>query len=559
MVKRFLLILLLAPTCSLLLSSANASSPPTLLYNGVAVATDSELDLLIPKNLGPGFQSIEVSVTNPDGTKKMQVLYFCKTLNGLIKWDNICLDATIMLPQKTLDAITLRALLPKYNPRSEPKKTTALVVASLAAITVASTTRTLSAKSATINGGKQQGYLSQVGKGGLLASTVLSGPGDKLREKQSRMSTSGRMFTATSSRVSAASPLASRILADGNYLRATLQHFGLLVYPLAIGLGFLAIRSVQYQALPPSFPIMITLLAVGIFDSLAGIVAITTFGALALLTGHVTTFSEFLTLMGIALVGFSPILLASVFRPLRRSTVDFASYWERAADYLVASLLTGWVVKQIILGLAGLSGLQLPITAYAHTLGVIAAALVLSRYALEDLVSYLFPARMLAIEPDYREQSKRQYGVKIVMQIAVFLLVAEPFLGDSASLWIGLAIFTIPLVVSLFSERLPQSTFIARWIPKGIIEMITMTTAGYLIARMLNWYPQSATGYVLTAFVLLGIPGFILKILPLFSAEPTSTWRESRQGKVVYRIGGVVALLSLGYIVSTGLLLSNNL
>lgn len=559
MVKRLLLILLLAPTCSLLISSANASSSPTLLYNGVAAATDSELDLMIPKNLGPGFQSIEVSVINPDHTKKIQVLYFCKTLDGVIKWDNICPDATVMLPQKALDAITQRGLLPKYNPRSEPKKTTDLVVASLAAITVASTTRTLTAKSSTINSGKQQGYLSQVGKGGLLAATVLLGPGDRLREKQSRVSSSGKKFTATSSRVSAASPLASRILADGNYLRATLQHFGLLVYPFAIGLGFLAIRSVQYQALPPSFPIMITLLAVGIFDSFAGIVAIATFGALALLTGHVTTFSEFLTLMGIALVGFSPILLASVFRPLRRSTIDFASYWERAADYLVASLLTGWVVKQIVLGLAGLWGLQLPITAYAHTLGVIAAALVLSRYALEDLVSYLFPARMLAIEPEYREQSKGQYVIKIIMQIAVFLLVAEPFLGNSASLWIGLAIFTIPLAVSLFSERLPQSSFIARWIPKGIIEMITMTTAGYLIARVLNWYPQSATGYVLTAFVLLGIPGFILKILPLFAAEPTSIWRESRQGKVIYRIGGVVALLSLGYILSTGLLLSNNL
>ena len=216
-------------------------------------------------------------------------------------------------------------------------------------------------------------------------------------------------------------------------------------------------------------------------------------------------------------------------------------------------------VKQIILGLSGLSGLQLPITAHAHTLGVIAGVLVIIRYGLEDFSSYLFPGHMSAIEPTYREQSLRQYSVRIVVQIAVFLLVAEPFLGPSPSLWIGLAIFTIPLILSLFNERLPKSQAISRWIPKGIIEMIMMTLAGFLIARVLNWYPQSATGYVLTAFVLLGIPGFILKMLPLFSADPSDEWKESPMGKITYRLGGVVALFLLGYIVTTGIILSNNL
>ena len=342
-------------------------------------------------------------------------------------------------------------------------------------------------------------------------------------------------------------------------MRATMQWIAHLAYPIALGIGFFAAKSVQFQAMPPSFAFIVTILVIGIFDSLAGVLAVLSFGVLSLVTGHVTNLSEFLTLMGISLIGFSPILLASVFRPLRRTTDNFASYWERIADYLVASLLTGWVVKQIILGLSGLSGLQLSITAHAHTLGIIAGLLVAVRYGLEDFSSYLYPTRMSEIEPSYREQSMRQYGARIIVQIAVFLLVAEPFLGTSPSLWIGLAIFTIPLILSLFNEHLPKSKAVSRWIPKGIIEMITMTTAGYLIARVLNWYPQSATGYVLTAFILLGIPGFILKILPLFADEPSDEWKESRWGKFAYRVGGVVALVLLGYIVTTGILLSNNL
>ncbi len=541
------------------MSSAQASQPPITLYSASATSTQEELSLLIPNNLDPGFQSISVSIIGSDNKVNQKTFYFCKTLTGNINWNNKCPDATVLVSQATLNAISLRTKLPPYNPRSEPKKTTDLVIASLAAITVASTTKIAMGKSAPPSSSKQQGYLSQVAKGGLLLGTVLTGPGDKLRAKQSKTSVAGAKLTALSTRTSAASPLASRILSDGNYLRATMQRIAHLVYPLALGIGFLAAKSVSYQAMPPAYAFIVMFLVIGIFDSLAGVLTVLSFGLLSVVTGHVTNLSEFLTLMGISLIGFSPILLASVFRPLRRTTDNFSSYWERVTDYLVASLLTGWVVKQIILGLSGLSGLQLPITAHAHALGVIAGVLVIVRYGLEDFSSYLFPGHMSAIEPSYRDQSTKQYLVRIIVQIAVFLLVAEPFLGPSPSLWIGLAIFTIPLILSLFNERLPKSQAISRWIPKGIIEMITMTFAGFLIARILNWYPQSATGYVLTAFVLLGIPGFILKLLPLFADEPSDAWKESSFGKITYRVGGVVALVLLGYIVTTGIILSNNL
>ena len=558
MVKRVLWILLLLPNIGFLLSAAEAAQQPQILYQGITASEATQLDLQIPKNLAPGYQSITVTITNTDQTTEVKTLDFCKTLTGVINWNNICPDATVIMSQSSLSAIKLRSHLPKYNPRSEPRKTTDIIITSLAALTVATTTKSLVTKIAA-NSSKQQGYLSQVVKGGLLLSAVLLGPGDKLRTKKLKSSTSGSRFTSFSSRISAASPLISRILADGNYLRAALQHFALVMYPGALVLAFFASKNVGFQAMPPSFAFMVAFLAFGIFDSLGGLAAMLTFAALAIGTGHVRDLSSMLTLVGIGLIGFSPILLASVFRPLRRSTIDFSSYWERITDYLLASVLTGWVVKQIVLGLAGLSGLQFPITVHAHTIGIIAGLLVATRYALEDLVSYLYPGRMQAIEPSYKEQTPLQYVLHCVMQLFVFLLVAEPFFGNTSSLWIGLAIFSIPLFLSIYQDRFPKSAFISRWIPKGIIEMITMTTAGYLIARVLNWYPQSATGYLLTAFVLLGIPGFILKILPLFADEPSDTWKESQSGKIMYRVGGLIALIFLGFIITTGLLLSNNL
>ncbi len=560
MVKKAIFVLLLLPNFGLLATAAQATQSPQVLYQAVTTTEASQFDVLIPKNLGPGSQSITLTVTGKNQLPEVKTLKFCKTLTGVINWDNNCPDVTILVSQKVLSGIHIRSKLPKYNPRSEPKKTTDLVITSLAALTVASTTRFLSLKSIKPAIASQEGYLAGVAKGELLISTILLGPGDKLRKNSVKPdSKSGMKFTSTSNRISSSSPLASRILSDGNYLRATLQHFALLIYPVAIGLGFFAARNVDFQALPPSLTFMIAILVLGIFDSFAGFATVLTFGILSAVSGHVGNLSSFLTLVGIALVGFSPILLASVFRPLRRLTNDFTSYWERITDYLVASVLTGWVVKQIVQGLAGLSGLQLPITAYAHLLGIIAGLLVFARYGLEDLVSYLYPSRIQAIEPRYREQSRNQSILTIVMKISVFLLVAEPFFGFTSSLWIGLAIFAVPMILALFESRFPKSKIIARWIPKGIIEMITMTTAGYFIARVLNWYPQSATGYLLIAFVLLGVPGLILKILPLFAGESSDEWKESRNGKLIYRIGGLIAIGLLGYIITTGLLLSNNL
>lgn len=560
MIKKAIFILLVLPNFGLLAATAQAAQQPQILYQTITTTEALQFDLLIPKNLDPGYQSITLSVAGKDQPLKVKTLKFCKTLNGVINWDNICPDATNFVSQKVLNTIHLRNKLPKYNPRSEPKKTTDIVIASLAALTVASTTKSLSIKSIKSVSSPQEGYLAGLAKGDLLISTILLGPGDKLRKNRTKPdSKAGTKFTSSSSRISVASPLASRVLSDANYLRATLQHFALLIYPVAIVFGFFAARSVNFQALPPSFTFMIAILALGIFDSFAGLVTVLTFGVLSIVTGHVENLSSFLTLVGIALVGFSPVLLASVFRPLRRSTTDFTSYWERITDYLVASVLTGWVVKQIIVGLAGLSGLQLPITIHAHFLGILAGVLILVRYGLEDFVSYLYPARIQAIEPEYKDQSKSISYLSIAMKIFVFLLIAEPFFGYTASLWIGLAIFTIPMILALFESHFSKSKAIGRWIPKGIIEMITMTTAGYLIARVLSWYPESATGYLLTAFVVLGIPGFILKILPLFADEPSDEWKESPHGKLIYRIGGLIAIGLLGYIITTGLLLSNNL
>jgi hypothetical protein len=535
--------------------AASADTPDQTLYQTITESELADFYVDIPTDLEPGFRSITVLIENPNGPAREKTLLFCKNLIGEIHWNNKCPDLTPLLSQSKLESIKDRSALPKYNPLSEPKKTTDIVIVTLAAMTVA----TGATKLATTNV-KQQGYLAQVAKGGGFAVAVVLGRGDQSRiNKAKRQNNAGTKFSSVAQRRSAASPLFARILEDGNYLRATIQHLALGIYPVAVGYGAFASTTVDFQALPPSVIVMMGFLILGIIDSLAGLSAVLTFGAMAIATGHLQDLSSFLTLVGIGLVGFSPILLASVFRPLRRPLDGFANKWERASDYLIAALLTGWVVKQIVSGLSGLSGLQLPITSHAHQIGIVAGILVALRFMCEDIVGFLYPQRLQILEPSYQERTSRQSFMTIAMKITVFLLVAEPFFGLTSSLWIGVTIFATPQLLGLWSAKLPKNDWIGRMVPKGIIEMLVMTTAGFLIAKGLTSYPSSASGYVLTAFILLGLPGFTLNMLGVFKGENAESWKVSPTGKYFYRIGGVVALGTLTYVIFSGILLSNNL
>jgi hypothetical protein len=299
------------------------------------------------------------------------------------------------------------------------------------------------------------------------------------------------------------------------------------------------------------------MMAVGVIDAFAGILVSITFVLSVLIGGHLTSVDSVLTVAGVCLLAFSPALLAGAFRPFRRTVWDFTSLWERGTDYLLASILTGWVVQQIVLGLPGLSGLQLPITIHARSIALWAAALVIGRFALEDISLRLFPQRLKNLEPEYRERSIAQQLFALLFKVAIFAVIAGKFIGVSAELFLGITLFALPLVMGVFEDKFPKSAMVQKWMPTGIIEMLVMTLGGYFLAMLVQDRYPSARTYVLVSFVLLSIPGFILKILALFGEEGPEDWKITKIGKVAYRVLGVVALGLLIYIILSGLLVSN--
>jgi hypothetical protein len=111
--------------------------------------------------------------------------------------------------------------------------------------------------------------------------------------------------------------------------------------------------------------------------------------------------------------------------------------------------------------------------------------------------------------------------------------------------------------MGIFEDKFPKSEKLEKWMPTGIIEMLVMTIIGYLLAiEVQSRYPNART-YVLVSFVILSLPGFVLKILGLFGKEGAKDWRITKYGKIAYRVFGVIALGVLIYIILSGLLISN--
>jgi hypothetical protein len=321
------------------------------------------------------------------------------------------------------------------------------------------------------------------------------------------------------------------------------------MYPLAIAAGILSSRSLHQQALPPSLLFILLMMTIGVIDALAGFLVSIAFILSVFIGGHLTSLDEVLTVAGVSLLAFSPALLAGAFRPFRRPVWDFTSLWERITDYLLASILTGWVVQQIVLGLPGLSGLQLPITKDARLIAIFAVVLVVIRFALEDLSMQLFPQRLVALEPNYRERTIVQQVFATVFKVGIFSIVAGRFIGVSAELFIGIALFTLPLIMGIFEDKFPKSTAVQKWMPTGIMELLVMTLGGFFLAIAVeNRYPNART-YILVSFVVLSLPGFILKILALFGKEGARDWKVTKIGTLAYRVLGVVALAALLYII----------
>jgi hypothetical protein len=286
--------------------------------------------------------------------------------------------------------------------------------------------------------------------------------------------------------------------------------------------------------------LVIAIALLGTFDAMAGFFAAAIYAIGITVSGNIFSREEVLTVAGVMIIFFAPALLASAIRPLRRLISSIDDRWERITDYALVGLLSFFTLSKVVGALNGLSGLKLPISADAEQIALIVAIAITARVIFEDIATYLYPARLEAVSPDYKDPSTFQQVISLEFKTFMFVTLAIPFVGFNIQLLIGTFFFLLPSILGLtVGDKYPKIPGIGRILPKGALKIIVMIFVGSIFANWAESLFEDPADFIPWSFALLAIPGLLFKFAGDFSTKPGYDWKKTAFGREIYRIGGI--------------------
>lgn len=361
--------------------------------------------------------------------------------------------------------------------------------------------------------------------------------------------------TISSNRIS---PLLSRLISDSSYLQYSLGSL-VIIFPLiGVLLGGLAFQDIQGVGgiTTPSLSIVLAIVILGVIDSASGFIAALTFGFVALSSSRFQNVYDIRLFLGLSLLFFTPTFIANGLRALRKSRKD-ADSWERITDVFIGSIISGWAIKCLVIGLNGFAHLKLPLSNHANLIGICAGFAIAMRYLIEGYVNQHNHYYLAYISPkQVHEQDSNYRLVGWFVRGILFLFFAVSFLGISWQLWAALFVFMLPNVVKVVKDKFPNSTTLFQIIPIGIPGMVFMTLFGKAYSTYLNSLNLDPVTASKTSFILAAVPGLILTFLKFFGREAAQgdvRWYRRNSNRKLYQFGGVALfgtyiLLTLGVI-----------
>jgi hypothetical protein len=343
------------------------------------------------------------------------------------------------------------------------------------------------------------------------------------------------------------SPLATRIVEDGAYLRAATGVFSIIPTIAAIGLGVASLAINNGLFIPPPWQLFLLIAVIGIFDTFAGLLGTTVFVIGSILMGAGTDIDSIRMLLGVVIVGYGPALLANAFRAFRKVSESGSSYWwERLVDLGVLPFIGGWVTASMISALPALAGVTLAVANHVTDFALAIALAIALRVGLEEFVARYFPERLNYLHPtEVRDTYAGSKYVALLVRLSVFIFVTAALMGNDWRVWFGSALFVLPTVIGWFVDRFPNYPWLWRILPTGVPGLaFTLVVASATTSLVGSWFGASPD-LVLWSFALLPIPLLGLSILQMLGrhGEPDEVrWIQRPRFVWLYRIGGVVML-----------------
>jgi len=270
------------------------------------------------------------------------------------------------------------------------------------------------------------------------------------------------------------SPILSKVVVDGAYLRAAIGIFAALPSVATVILAASSINASGSHILTPAWPILLGLVVIGVFDAFAGFIgmAVYVIGSITMhiAGGQTVSAGDARLLLGVIVAGFGPALLSNQFRQFRRVPEKGAVYsWERIADLFVIPFFGGWTTSSMIATLPALAGLTLAVANHVADFSLAVAASLAIRVLLEEVIARWVPNRLDRLHPTHVPDTYPGHKyVALILRTAIFIYVTAALMGHTWQVWVGSILFALPTVLGWYKEKLPNVPMLWRILPTGV-------------------------------------------------------------------------------------------
>jgi len=342
-----------------------------------------------------------------------------------------------------------------------------------------------------------------------------------------------------------------RVLQDGTYLRSLLGALWLLLPVAGVALGLAAAFNTDFEVVMPSLALLSALVVIGTLDAFAGFLGAMTFATAVLIGGGVTSSDSIRGLLGIWVLSFAVPMLASASRPFRRKNASgLAGTWDRSADFVLILLFGALAAGSMFSSLPGLTGFRPEFAGNVAHIQIVAMIVLATRFVLENATVKLTPARYHELtDLALRDASNAQQIVSSLIRTAVYLFVAEVFIGNNWALWVGGALYLAPKLVGLVVEKFPNVEPLHRWMPRGIFKVTVMMLIARIWGLVLTDLVSDPAQMIMFSFVFMGTPGVVATVLGWFGRSSTRAWPQTW----FTRIAGLIILI-IGFLMVRGVL-----
>jgi hypothetical protein len=354
--------------------------------------------------------------------------------------------------------------------------------------------------------------------------------------------------------VNSSTPLASKFLNDGAYLRAMFGTFWLAlpIMALVISLAGLGVTGGSL-ALPP-VAIVTAMAILGGLDTLSGFVGFGLWAVVTLAHSGISSASDIRFVVAVMCLGFTPLLLASGVRALRRATHSGGPHWwNRVIDLVLAPIVAWWACGSIIALLPSLAGADINLSSYSDVLPAAIAFSMVARVLLEEAAGQWFPNRLAQTnETAVPTPPAWQRWFGVALRAGIFYFAAGALIGDCWQLVVGSFLFVLPNILGIYAAKFPNSARLHALLPAGIVNLTLGVFLGGVTLAILLAVFGPVEDLAKMAFVILPLPTLTISLLKLFgrSAHPgTLVWYENPRFAWPLRIGTVAVIVAFAYLI----------